>query len=170
MPTRDVSEIRAKLESERAKLLAAFASVPREDMLRVPSGGGWSIKDILVHIGMAETFNVRFAQLMVEKSEPDQLVEAARENPEYTGEFELDRINAWMTERGRRMSLAEALAALDSTRAHTLAWLETLTPEQLDRRGKHAVWGDQTVRSMFHILVLHDRMHRGDIEKIVVSG
>jgi hypothetical protein len=27
------------------------------------------------------------------------------------------------------------------------------------------VWNEQTIRSMFRILVIHDKFHRGDIEK-----
>lgn len=169
MPTRDAGQIKANLMAERGKLLAVVDEVAREDMLRAPAGGSWSIKDILAHLAMAESLNVRFAQMMVSKDAPEQLVEFKREYPDYPGEFELDRFNAWMTERGRRMSLEEAVTAVNAERAKTLAWLETLTPEQLERRGKHAVWGDQTVRSMFRILVLHDRLHRGDIEKIKAS-
>jgi hypothetical protein len=57
------------------------------------------------------------------------------------------------------------MTALNETRADTLAWLATLTPEQLERAGAHAVWGNQSVRGMFRILVIHDKFHRGDIEK-----
>lgn len=167
MPNYDsAGEIKSKLDDERAKLLASFADVGREDMLRSPRGDSWSIKDILAHVAMAETVNVRFAQLMVETSEPDQLVEFGREYPEWTGEFELDRFNAWMTERERTSTLEEAVAGVHAARAQTLAWLETLGPEQLERKGKHIAWGDLTVRAMFRILAIHDRSHRGDIEKV----
>jgi uncharacterized damage-inducible protein DinB len=160
-----IVEIKTKLETERAKLLDALANVPREVMLRPFGDGGWSIKDILAHVAMAETVNVKFAKMMVAKEEPLQLREFAAEYPDFTGTFELDKFNAWMTERWRAKSLEEIIAALKEARTDTFAWLATLTLAQLERTGQHAVWGKQSVRGMLRILVIHDKFHRGDIEK-----
>lgn len=160
----EVAGIKEKLNAERAKLLAAFRDVPRDVMLR-PYGDGWSIKDVLAHLAMAESVNVKFARMMVAKDSPLQLQEFAGEYPDFPAPFELDKFNAWMTERWRAKSLVEVIASLHHTRGETLAWLDTLTPEQLGRSGEHAVWGTQSVRGMFRILVIHDRFHRADIEK-----
>lgn len=160
----DVAGIKDKLNAERAKLLQSFADVPRETMLR-PFEGGWSIKDVLAHLAMAESVNVAFAKMMVAKDSPLQLKEFAAKYPDFPGEFELDKFNAWMTERWRSKSLDQVLAALDETRRDTLAWLDTLTRAQLERGGEHAVWGNQSVKGMFRILVIHDKFHRGDIQK-----
>lgn len=160
-----IIEIKEKLNAERAKLFKAFANLPREVILRPYGEAGWSIKDILAHIAMAEAINVQFAKLMVAKTEPLQLQEFAAEFPDFPGAFELDKFNAWMTERWRAKSFEEIVTALQETRADTLAWLDTLTPEQLERTGEHAVWGKQSVRGMFRILVIHDKFHRSDIEK-----
>lgn len=166
MPTPDTpAEIRTKLTAERAKLLESFANLPREIILRPFGDDGWSIKDLLAHVAMAESVNVKFAQLMVAKDSPLQLQEFAAEYPDFPPPFELDKFNAWMTERWRAKSFVEIIAALHATRADTLAWLETLTPAQLGCAGEHAVWGKQSVRGMFRILVIHDKFHRGDIEK-----
>lgn len=156
--------IKAKLNGERAKLLDAIANVPRDGLLR-SHAGGWSIKDLLAHVAMAEAVNVKFARMMVAQNSPLQLNEFAAAYPDFPGAFELDKFNAWMTERWRVKSLDEILAALHQTRAETVAWLDTLTPEQLERSGEHAVWGNQSVRGMFRILVIHDKVHRGDIAK-----
>ncbi len=161
----DVTGIKEKLNVERAKLLESFAQAPRETMLRPFGDGGWSIKDVLAHVAMAESVNVAFAKMMIAKGTPLQLKEFAAEYPDFPGEFELDKFNAWMTERWRAKSLDQVLAALNQTRQETLAWLETLSSAQLERSGEHAVWGNQSVRGMFRILVIHDRFHRGDIEK-----
>ncbi|MBI4789998.1 MAG: DinB family protein [Chloroflexi bacterium] len=161
----DVAGIKAKLNAERAKLIESFAGLPPEALLRPFGESGWSIKDILAHVAMAEGVNVKFAKMMVAKKSPAQLAEFAQEYRDFPGEFEMDKFNAWMTERWRAKSLNEILEALRQARADTLAWLETLTPEQLERTGEHAVWGKQSVQGMFRILVIHDKFHRGDIEK-----
>jgi uncharacterized damage-inducible protein DinB len=160
----DKSSLKDKLIAERTKLLESIANVSRDVMVR-PYESGWSIKDVLAHVAMAESVNVKFAKMMVAKESPLQLREFAAEFPDFPGEFELDKFNAWMTERWRTKSLEEILSALNETRVDTLAFLDTLTPEQLERTGEHAVWGKQSVRGMFRILVIHDKFHRGDIEK-----
>ena len=159
-----VAEIKNKLVGERAKLLESFKGLPHEVMTR-PFEGGWAIKDVLAHIAMAEGVNTKFAKLMLAKESPAQLAELADDYPDYPMPFTLDKFNAWMTERWQKKTLIQVIDALHATRAETLAWLETLTPAQLERKGKHAVWEDQTIRSMFRILVIHDKFHRGDIEK-----
>lgn len=160
-----IDGIKEKLTAERAKLFDAIANVPREVLLRPFGGDGWSIKDLLAHVAMAESVNVKFAKRMVAKDSPLQLQEFAREFPDVPPPFDLDQFNAWMTERWRAKSVAEILTALKDVRADTLTWLETLTLEQLERSGEHAVWGKQSVKGMFRILVIHDKFHRGDIEK-----
>ncbi len=164
-PPEDVAGIKAKLNAERAKLLESIANVPRAVVLQPYQDDDWSIKDILAHVAMAEAVNVKFARMMTEKDVPNQLRDLAADYPDFPGEFELDKFNAWMTERWRAKSFDEILAALDQTRAETLAWLDTLTPAQLDCIGEHAAWGKQTVKGMFRILVIHDKFHRADIEK-----
>ena len=159
-----VTTIREKLNTERAKLLESFKGLSHAAMTR-PFEGGWCIKDVLAHIAMAEGVNTKFAKLMLAAELPAQLAELADEYPDFPMPFTLDKFNAWMTERWSKKSLVEIIDALHATRAETLAWLESLTPEQMERQGKHAVWEDQTVRSMFRILVIHDKFHRGDIEK-----
>jgi hypothetical protein len=162
--TETTEEIKAKLMSEREKLLDSLSGVPESAMLRAYDDGRWSIKEILAHLAMAEEVNVTFAQMMVAQPEPVQMKEFARHYPDFPGAFELDKFNAWMTERWRKKSLAEVMAALAETRAQTYEWLNTLVPVQLERTGEHAVWGKQSVRGMLRILVIHDRFHRGDIE------
>ncbi len=165
MPAPDTADaIREKLDAARSKLLGSFASLSDEQMTQ-PYNGGWSIKDVLAHVAMAESINVAFARMMVAEDAPVQLRELARVFPDFPGQFELDKFNAWMTERWSIKSLGEVIRALGDTRTETLAWLRTLTPAQLERRGEHAAWGSLTVSGVFRILAIHDRFHLGDIEK-----
>jgi uncharacterized damage-inducible protein DinB len=168
MPTpQEIAGIKAKLDAERAQLLHSFDNVSPTLLLQPVGPGGWSIKDLLAHVASSEDVNVKFARLMVAQDAPVQLRELASEFPDFPGEFELDKFNAWMTERGRAQSREEVVAALERVRKETLLWLDSLTPAQFERSGEHAVWGKQSVYGMLRILVIHDRFHRADIEKIV---
>ena len=166
MPAPDsIPEIKNKLIAEREKLIAAFANLPREVVLKPFGDDGWSIKDLVAHVAGSEAVNVKLAMLMVAKNEPVQLAELASDFPDFPPPFDLDKFNAYMMNKWRAKSLEEIIVALKQTRAETLAWLDTLTPAQLERTGEHAVWGKQSVRAMMRILVIHDKAHRGDIEK-----
>ncbi len=167
MPTpEEIAGIKAKLDAERAKLLHSFANLPEALLVRPVGPGGWSIKALLAHIASSEEVNVKFARLMVAQDAPVQLRELASGFPDFPGEFELDKFNAWMTARGRAQSWDEVMVALQRVRKETLAWLDSVTPAQFERSGEHAVWGKQSVYGMLRILVIHDRFHRADIEKI----
>lgn len=162
----DIAGIKARLMGERAKLLQSFAELSPALLQRAVRQEGWSIKDTLAHTAMAEEVNVKFAALMVAQDTPVQLAEFARAYPDFPGEFNLDQFNNWMAERWRVKTLDQVLTALHDVRAATVAWIDTLSPEQLERTGEHAVWGKQSVYGMLRILVIHDRYHRADIEKI----
>lgn len=53
----------------------------------------------------------------------------------------------------------EALDAFRAARAFTLRVLESVTAEQLERRGTFAEYGPLTLRSLIHYLASHDLQH-----------
>lgn len=160
----NIAGVKEKLDAERARLLESFKGLPTEIITR-PAADGWSIKDILAHLANSERVNVKFAQRMVAKNAPVQLDELSADYPDFPLPFTLDKFNAFMTDRLRAQSFVQVMDALHTTRADTLKWLATLTPADLERAGGHAAWGTQTVSGVFRILVIHDKAHRGDIEK-----
>ena len=160
----EIEALTDKLKTERALLLAAVNRLNASSFIR-PCDGGWSAQDILAHLAAAEQLNFKFAKLMVTQDSPVQLTAFAADYPDFTGEFSLDRFNAYLIKKLRTKSLAEVLDGLEESRGETLAWVETLTPDQLERGGQHAVWGNQNVRGMLRILALHDKIHTKDILK-----
>jgi DinB superfamily len=166
MPDSDQVEVLlGKLNAARARLLEGVRRLDAAQ-ITMPADDGWSVKDVLAHVAAAEELNVRFAKLMVSQERPVQLEAFAANYPDFTGPFSLDSFNAYMADKLRANSPEEVLGGLDETRARTRAWAEKLTPDQLECRGVHAVWGDQNVRDMLRILALHDRLHTNDILKI----
>lgn len=163
-----VDALITKLESERGRLLRAIQGLT-PDQLETPGASGWSPRDILAHVAFSEQVNVKLGRLMVEHDRPDQLRALAADFPDYPGAFSLDGFNAYMTPRLRALSTAQAVELLSATRDETLAWAATLTPEQLERRGVHAVWGEQNVRDMLRILALHDKMHAQEIRNSILG-
>ncbi len=162
----EIESLVHKLNTGRARLWDAVRRLDASDLTR-PLDGDWSVQDILAHLAAAEALNVKFAKLMVTQDRPVQLKAFAQDYPDYAGPFSLDGFNAYLMDRLRVKSLAEVLDGLEATRTDTIAWVETLTPNDLARGGEHAVWGDQTVQGMLRILAFHDRFHTQDILKRV---
>lgn len=159
-----IETLKSKLALERSKLLDAVNGLSLTERAE-PFLDGWSVNDLLAHVAHSEAINVKFAKLMLASDTPVQLEAVAADFPDYTGPFELDRFNAYMTDKLRARGFDDILSALTDTRAGTLAWMDTLTAEQLERRGVHAAWGDLTVSGMLKILMLHDKRHSQDILK-----
>ncbi len=157
-----IEALAIKLSTARAKLWDAVRQLDASDFTS-PLDGGWSVKDVLAHLAAAEALNVKFAKLMVSQERPVQLEALAGDYPDYIGPFSLDGFNGYLTDKLRAKPLTDVLNGLEATRSDTLEWVETLTPEDLERGGQHAAWGDQTVRGMLRILALHDKVHTQDI-------
>ena len=56
-------------------------------------------------------------------------------------------------------SLDDILRELASARRDTLAAIDGLTSEELQRKGKHLLFGEMNVLQMLRSLYRHDRMH-----------
>ena len=160
----EIETLKNRLAAERAKMLDAVNALSSSERA-APFLDGWSVNDLLAHVANSEAINVKFAKLMLASDQPVQIEAVASDYPDYTGPFELDRFNAYKTDKLRAHSPEEIFQFLQSTRAETLAWMDTLTSEQLERTGTHAAWGTQTLRGMLKILMLHDKMHTQDILK-----
>lgn len=161
-PVPELESLKSKLVLERGKLLDAVNALPLTERAE-PFLDGWSVNDLLAHLAHSEAVNVKFAKLMLASDTPVQVEAVAADFPDYTGPFELDRFNAYMTDKLRARGFEGILRYLTDTRAETLQWMDTLTEEQLERKGVHAAWGDQNVRGMLKILRLHDKVHTQDI-------
>ena len=168
MPPSEIETLKQKLGVERARLWNAVEQISPAG-LEAAGEGGWSIKDILGHVAFAEEIKCKFARLMLAQDRPVQLRVMAQDFPDYPGPFSLDDFNAFMHARLTTQSSVQVLDRLRETRATTLAWMDTLSPEQLQRGGQHAAWGDQNIRGMIRILALHDKTHTLEVLKRVTS-
>ncbi len=165
MSTTEIQTLKSKLQAERDRLWQAAAALVPSEMDR-PAPASWSPREILAHVAFSERINVQFARLMVETDDPVQLDVMKHDFPDYPGPFSLDDFNAYLSTRWQGLPLEQVLVLFHATRAETLAWIDSLAPEELERTGQHAVWGEQTVRSMIRILAIHDKLHAQEIRNL----
>jgi hypothetical protein len=88
------------------------------------------------------------------------IVEGAEVIPE---NFDLERYNRRAVEKRAEMTVEEARASLEESRAALNIWLDALDDGALDRRGRHASMRILSVGMILEIMADHERTHADDI-------
>jgi uncharacterized damage-inducible protein DinB len=140
----ELEELLEKLESHRGELVHQVQEMAEEEASRRPSEEEWSAKEQLVHLAKFERLWLEWA--MKARDEPGCEVGPPPPNPPAYPE-------------AKTRSVADLLEELASARSDTLAAIEGLTDDELERRGKHLLFGEMSVLQMLRSLYRHDRMH-----------
>lgn len=127
-----------------------------EPVLRRPEAPGkWSVIEVIQHLADSDLV-AAFRTRMVLTSDHPEL------QP-----YDQDR---WAGELHYRESpLGLALDQLRALRAANLHLWKRLTPEQLDRIGRHAERGAESVGHILRLMAGHDLVHRRQIERILLA-
>lgn len=140
----ELDELLEKLASQRGQLVGQLQQMTEEEAGRRPSERAWSAKEQLLHLATFERQWLGWA--MAVRDEPGCTVGPPPPNPEAYPE-------------AQTRSFDDILKELASARSDTLAGIEGLTSEELQRKGKHALFGEMNVLQMLRSLYRHDRMH-----------
>ena len=159
MPT--MEEYAKQPAAERMKRLArtgdelAAAIKGRDEavLARRPDAKNWAAKECVCHLrDTEEMFMARFNQIM------------AMDNPKLS--FDPATPDRWAAERQYlRHDVQEALAHFRKRRAESLAFLETLTPEQWKRGATHATRGLMTIDAFVTLIAWHDDNHLDQLRR-----
>ena len=144
----ELEELLEKMESQRGQLLGLVRQMTEEEAGHRPSERAWSAKEQLLHLA---TFDRRWLEWATTvRDEPGAEVGPPPPNPEAYPE-------------AQTRSLGDILGELASARKDTVAAIEGLSAEELQRRGKHMLFGEMSVLQMLRSLYRHDRMHMDQI-------
>ena len=144
----ELEELLEKMESQRGQLLGLVRQMTEEEAGHRPSERAWSAKEQLLHLA---TFDRQWLEWAVTvRDEPGAEVGPPPPNPEAYPE-------------AQTRSLGDILGELASARKDTVAAIEGLSAEELQRRGKHMLFGEMSVLQMLRSLYRHDRMHMDQI-------
>ena len=131
-----------------ADVEAALAGATVADLDRPGPDGGWSARQVAHHLADSEaTAFVRLRRLIAE----DEPVIAGYDEPEYARRLHYDR------------PIASSLAVLAAVRAASLELLESLTPDEWERRGTHSESGAYSVADWLEIYAEHAHGHADQI-------
>ncbi len=128
----------------------ALAGSTDEDLDRLAPGGGWTARQVVHHLADSEaTAYVRLRRLIAE----DDPMIAGYDEPEYARRLHYDR------------PIGSSLAVLKAVRDASVELLETLTPEEWERRGTHSESGPYSVERWLEIYAAHSHDHADQIRR-----
>jgi len=136
------------------RVLAALLEGLPDDVVLAPNPEGWSLKDIVAHLHDAES--IAFVERMTRMLDEDRPFIQSIDPPARL-------IAGGYAER----RLDELLGDLRRLRAEHVAWLETLSAEQLERAGQHDAVGEIRVIDIAHQWAAHDMAHLRQIGRML---
>ena len=129
------TELLHAIRAERRKLEVAIKSISDTDMVRSPSPGAWSVKDILAHVSAWEDTFVGWYQAGLKGGKVDK--------PDFSKSGVLAEVNRGIYEANKDRSLKAVLAAFDSSYERILSLVESIPEEDIFKRGRFSWTGTQ---------------------------
>jgi hypothetical protein len=149
----DKELLKDRMDAGRAELLAAVSGMTEAQAAANPPDGGWSALAIVEHVATVETAVMR--RVTSQATVVEQEMSREREPTLYDmiaargRKFQAPEI---AHPKGRYATLSEAIAAFESTRAHSLRWLESCDFDLRMRSVEHPAFGG--VISSYEMLLI----------------
>lgn len=148
-----IHKIKSRLESSRQYLNAVLDTVgDRWEITVYSDGAAWNIRQLLIHLGIAEAGMLKQVQGIATGSEG------------VPTDFDIDRYNKRSVEKRADTTPEQARASLAATRQQLIEWIDGLESEDiLGLSGRHPTMRIMTVEEILKIIALHERSHADDI-------
>ena len=156
--------------SERKRFIHDHLIATREELLRVigqiqpddwnkivqSTEGGWTVKQSLLHLAISETGQIKTGKAI------------AAGQPTVPDDFDLNRYNNRQLEKNKDKQLPEILSGMAESRQQLLAYLDEVTADELDKRGRHGRGDVISLEQLFHRIGEHEAEHTGEIKAAVM--
>ena len=150
----EITKLKTKIESARARLLAALDGLDEKAWEWRPEDGRWSVRLTMAHIGSAQWDHLEVVRRLL-AGEPTAMPD-----------FDLDAWNASSVAKRDDWTPGRILAYLKDAHQATTVLLDRLDDDQLQVSGTHPAWDRVSVGQVFRIIVLHDGLHRRDVLRL----
>lgn len=151
--------------TERTEFLKKRLTAAQNEMLAVldqigdhweapvyADGAAWNARQVMIHLAEAE--EGLFGQMKA-------IVETGQST--VPDDFDLERYNKRSVEKRNHMTADEAREAQAAARAAMLAWVDTLTDEDLQKQGRHPFIGIIPIDMYLRVIARHQKDHAADI-------
>lgn len=146
-----------RLIQSRQDLLASIAGLTLDELAQRAVNEGWSVQDVLAHLASAERGHQQVIAGLLAGQETFQ------------PGFDLDAFNETEVGARRGMTTEAVFEELSSSRAATLALLDTVGPDDWERSGYHPGGFDTTVEGGFRVIAIHEKRHAREIRTALNS-
>lgn len=165
------------VEEKRTELLESFAGVPGDRLAQHPAGGGWSVAEILEHLGMVESGVARLiakragrareAGLGEEKSTESVLASF----DQHRAKLDAMKMESPTTVRPRdNVDVKEALVGLETSRVSLRAAAQEANGLSLGEiKHTHPLLGELDLYQWLIFLGQHELRHTRQIERTLNS-
>jgi len=123
-----------------------------EQLLAKDDNSSWSPRNTVAHLVGAELSMLRMAKNWIAGVE-------TKANPD----FDLNFFNRRQQEKRAGQSLDELLEDWGKAQKALIALMETITPEDLVKRGDHPRAADTTLENLFVIISTHEAEHLSEV-------
>lgn len=141
-----IDELTDKMAAERARLLAALESMSEAELEQPLEEGEWTAKQQMSHLCEMESAYREWVKRAL--AEDGANVDGVYGEPP-----------AIRLEDANRYTGAEHLAEMRRQREETLKLIESLSPDDYERRATNKIFGSLTVLQWLRSYYRHDRMH-----------
>ncbi len=149
---KELEPIAAKLNEACAMMTRTLDQLGEDQATTWMVTPDWSVKDAIAHLVGAKRGMTRMAQRF-----------AAGENPQLPEDYNNDYYNARQVAKRQAMSFGEVRAELAAAHQELLAFLESLTPQQLELRGEHPIAGEIPLKDLLVVIYNHETQHCKEI-------
>ena len=147
------------LQNESRKTIAFFQSLQPEqlDLQVYHSEPRWTVRQVLAHfITIERSMQWLFINML----------EGGAGTPE---DFDLDRYNRTQPGKLDGFSIDDLIARFTAVRRETIAIVDGMEDEDLDRRGRHAFFGHGNLERFVSWASEHERRHKEDVHKALTG-
>lgn len=156
----ETKHLQHRLALEGRKIADFFESLAAEDWDRrvYTSGPQWAVRHILAHFVSAERAYLHYMRDVVDGG------------PGVPRDFDIDAFNESQVRALSPLRPEELVEALRFARSETVAFVEGLSSQDLDRRGYHPWFGDTDLGFMLKLTYRHPMLHVRDIRQALQTG
>ena len=152
-------DLKSRLEQSYTEVNDIFSRVEADQwQTTVFSDGEWSAHDLLRHIVTSEYSMNGLIQSIVDggAGAPDDL--------------DIDRFNRGQIRKQQERTVDELMSMMGKNHQRTKALLDSLSDEELTKRGRHGGLGQETsVRTIFKIIAGHNLQHAQDVQEALAN-
>ena len=147
--------IRDHLSHTREQLLEAIGQMQPSDWERPVQAveGGWTVKQVLLHLATSESGQIAAGKAI------------AAGQPTVPDDFDLNRYNKRQVEKNQAKQPPEILFGMAESHQKLLAFLDEVSAEDLERRGKHGRGDVISLEQLFYRIGEHEAEHTAEIKQ-----